>query len=206
MTDIIIPVGKSGFYGMELKYAIKSAQKHLSGIGEIHIMDGPDDTRLRHKEQNIYNKIRQGLERCESALVMHDDHFLLSDYKANKFPWYYQDARSDYRGHYNTTMQNTFEITGGQRDYDVHCPFNVTRAGFEKLGDLDWDKPFGYGIKTMYAHFNNVKGVKCEDLKINHPASIGEVQQLIQNRKWFSTGDVAFQGGVIAVLVKLFGK
>lgn len=201
--DLVMPV-LYGSNGLDRKYALRSISANISNLGKLHILDGMDDTRPMHKERSIYLKIMKAVEDksvSSTFLVVHDDHFVLTPY--NSFPWYYQTPTT-YRKTYATTMQNTFAITGGERDYDVHCPFVVSKAGFKKLAKLDWNKPYGYGIKTMYAHMNKIDGELCTDLKLRDVYSRQEMDNMMRNRDWFSTSDNVMKGGVLSWIVSRF--
>lgn len=205
MIDIIIPLAPSAYHGLELKYAIRSISKYLSGVRYIHQVTGEDNPSGQFKERNIYQKITNHLPNLtDTFMVYHDDHYLTRPYIADQFPWNYQEPKQSYTSSYFLTMRNTFAITGGKRDYDVHCPFVCTKEGWSKLAQLDWDVPFGYGIKNMYAHLNGIDGQTCVDLKIKTIMSSDDIIGTIANRDWFSTGDTAWQGGMVRVMNKLY--
>ncbi len=119
MIDILIPLGKGPRHAdIELRYCLRSIEKHLSGVGNVWIVgERPewlqgvvhvpmaDNTNNWNRARNIYSKIMAGINRqpghirddgteaevlSDHFLFMNDDHYLLQDYKAAEFPYYHR--------------------------------------------------------------------------------------------------------------------
>lgn len=201
MIPILIPVSDFSVTGhQELRYTLRSLA-NLTGVGEVTIIGhkpkwitnvnhiwASDDPQKRYKERNILYKLLKSP--YERFLYVMDDNYIIERMSAPKFPYYWKIAT--YRGPYATTMQRTLAITG--KDYDLHCPMLMDRKGLEKLNELDWSVPFGYGVKSLYCHYAGIQGQQALDMKIDTPLSRGAISSLVQGRKWFSSGDQAFQG------------
>lgn len=229
-TSIIIPLGTgSRWNNTELRFALRSVEKHLTGYGDVFIVgDLPDWCRnVEHipcydqgdktydKERNIYTKIMAACndERVtDDFLFMNDDHFLLQDYEAGKFPYYCDGWLSEFLTvtDYKHTVANTIEIYKDWHAvyFDIHCPIVYNKKIFEYyLSDLDWSKRFGYCIKTIYCNSTIAfTAFDYPDLKINEVYSADQIRKLITGRPWFSIGDRAREGGLLKVLQELYPK
>lgn len=211
LTDIVIPLNnRSTQRNLELRYCLRSVEKHLSGIGNIFIIGYcPDwiqnvihipyeeDSRNRFRDRNIMNKMLTACkdERVSDDFMMvHDDHFLLADYEAGKFPYYHMGYMAPGEGQYGHTKANTISLFCHDayeviNNYDAHCPILFNKEKFLKVTKTDWSIWYGYCLKTLYCIFNGVNGVKMEDLKIRMPLQVDMINKLIASRSWFSIGD-----------------
>lgn len=230
-TSIVIPLGTgSRWNDTELRYCLRSIEKHLTGYGDIFIIgEKPDWLRnvvhvpfadqgdkTYDKELNIYSKIMAAIADdrvTDDFLFMNDDHFLLQGYEAGKFPYYCHGwlndfmITSDYK-HTVTNTANLFSLIPDILYFDVHAPVLYNKAIFAAtFAGLDWSKWFGYCIKTVYA--NNVIGltaIEYPDLKISEAYPASKIHKLLSGRAWFSIHDRAFNGGVRQVLQELYPK
>jgi hypothetical protein len=232
-TSIIIPLGKgSKWNNTELRYCLRSVEKHLTGYGDVFIIgdkpawlrnvihipfdEGPAP-KTYEKEKNIFNKITAacGDDRVtDNFLFMNDDHFLLQDYEAGKFPYYCDGLLNDYKTvtDYKNTIWNTIDcLRPSGRDglyFDIHCPIEYNKDKFQWcLSDLDWTKRFGYCIKTVYCNcVDDVTPTRCPDLKINEAYPADKIRDMLTGRTWFSIGDRAREGEMLQVLQELYPK
>ena len=229
-TSIVIPLGVgSRWNDTELRYCLRSVEKHLTGYGDVFII-GEKPSWLRNvvhipfdegfnpqsyeKERNIYKKVMTACNDgrvTDDFLFMNDDHFLLQDYEAMKFPYYCQGWLSEFMTvtDYKTTISNTIELLWPLGHdclyFDIHCPIVYNKARFAWCLSADWSKYFGYCIKTVYC--NSVEGLKAieyPDLKINEVYPADKIHKFIAGRPWFSIGDQARQGGLLKVLQELY--
>jgi hypothetical protein len=225
--SIVIPLGiGSRHNNLELRYCLRSIEKYLTGYSDVFIVgDLPDWLRnvihipcpdygdkTYDKERNIYTKIMAACadERVtDDFLFMNDDHYLLQDYEAGKFPFY---CHGWLRHHmtvtdYKHTVTNTMRAFEDSMPYfDIHCPIRYNKFKFEAaMSQLDWSKPFGYCIKTVYGNASmGVDAISYPDLKIKDGYSAAKILELIADRSWFSIGDGAFDGDIRYVLQALY--
>lgn len=106
-TSIVIPLSRADRWNhIELKYTLRGIEKHLSGYGDIFIIGAypdwmkggvhipaTDNEMVYDKQRNIFRKIMVacGDERVtERFLFMNDEHYLLKNYTAADFPYYYE--------------------------------------------------------------------------------------------------------------------
>lgn len=225
-TSIIIPLGNgSRWNNTELRYCLRSITKHLTGYGDIFIVGEkpewlrnvvhipcPDyGDKTYHKERNIYEKIMAACkdERVtDDFLFMNDDHFLLQDFEAGKFPYYCQGWLSEFMTvtDYKYTVRNTIEAFPGHMLYfDIHSPVVYNKSKFEAaMEPFDWSLKFGYCIKTIYCNAIELRAIEYPDLKINEVYSSDKICKLIAGRPWFSIGDKAREGGLLKVLNEIY--
>lgn len=224
MTDICIPLNnRSTQRNLELRYCLRSIEKHLTGVGDIFIIGHmpewvtncihipfDEDPRNRFRDRNIMNKM---LAACkddrvsDDFLMVHDDHFLLADYEAGKFPYYHMGPMNEGYGQYGETKQNTKSLLSfveGFNNYDCHCPIVFNKQLFKRVAQADWSIWYGYCLKTLYCVMNGIEGEYMDDIKIRMPLSHGGVMELLNARKWFSIGDRCFSDGMKEVLSSLY--
>jgi hypothetical protein len=231
-TSIVFPLGHGSHNNdLELRYCLRSVEQHLTGYGDIFIIGRKPDwlknvihipfdegfaPQSYDKERNIYNKIMAACadERVsDDFLFMNDDHFLLQDYEAGKFPYYCHGWLSEFMTvtDYKSTISNTNELLWPLGHdclyFDVHCPIVYNKERFAYVLEADWSKPYGFCIKTVYS--NCVEGLKAleqPDLKIDESYPSSRIHQLLSGRPWFSIGNRAFDGGIKRVLQELYPK
>jgi hypothetical protein len=223
MTSIVIPLNnRSTQKNLELRYCLRSIEQHLSGVGEIFIIGYcpewvqnvthipfDEDPRNRFRDRNIMNKMVLACkdERVsDNFLMVHDDHFLLSDYEAGKFPYYHCGPIIPNVGQYGETKRNTLNILGQINNYDAHCPILFNKELFLKsIPFIDWSKWYGYCLKTLYCGVNLIMGEYMDDIKIRMPLTKEDIMLQIVNRRWFSIGDRCWaEGGMKEVLQTLY--
>jgi hypothetical protein len=195
--------------------------KHVQDLGRViivgdvpniirnvtHIPSG-DESGYQRAAKNIYRKLKLAAEISDLFLVVHDDHFLLRDTVAGEYPYCHRGPISP-EGKptgYRMLLENTLDQFPGANDFDVHCPILMTAEGLGKLDALDWEKPYGYGIKSAYCYLNNIEGETFSDLKIKSPMNKDAILKLLDGRHVFSTGSAAYTGQVEKALKHLYPK
>lgn len=226
MIDIVIPLGaRSTQKNQELRYCLRSIEKHLTGVGNVFIIgycpewltgvihiQMQEDPRNRFRDRNIMLKMQEACKDqrvSDNFLMVHDDHFLLSDYEAGAFPYYHMGPMNEGHGQYGETKQNTKSLLSfaeSFNNYDCHCPIVFNKELFMRSVALaDWSKYYGYCLKTLYCVMNGIEGEYTTDIKIRMPLKANEIKQQIASRNWFSIGDRCFkEGGMMDVLNELY--
>ena len=88
---------------------------------------------------------------------------------------------------YRRTVLNTTMLYPKAMNFDVHAPTRMTQSQLSKIARVNFSKPYGYCLHTLYAATNNLTGIACADLKIRQP--VVNLQEAIAGRVWFSTAD-----------------
>lgn len=179
-TDILIPLGLGSRHdNLELRYCLRSIEKHLSGVGNIWLIgESPewvqncfhivclDNTSSWKRAENIYRKIMAGCNRpdlSDDFLFINDDHYLITDYVAGEFPYYHRGiidlnnfvSNQPQLKQYSNTLK-AFGNPGDILDFDVHSPILYNKRQFlETFHVLDSNWPeYGYAIKSQYIRKN----------------------------------------------------
>lgn len=210
MTDIVIPLIKNKD-NLELRYCLRSIEKHLSGVGKIfiigykpdwlrnceviHWIDNPDS---KMKEWNICSKlmgVTQSAEISDDFLFMNDDHFLLQDFDAGNFPIYHKgeiyETMKKNSGTYRAPCNHARKVLIANGlptlDFDVHCPHLINKAKFmTTVPNVDWSVDYGYLIKSLYHNMAGILGEEIKDCKIRK-SKVSEIKNRIDGRSFFST-------------------
>lgn len=234
MTSIVIPLGNgSKQKNLELRYALRSIETYLSNVGPVFIIgECPDwltnithlpfeeDKRTRFRDRNIMLKMKAACEDprvSDNFLMVHDDHFLLDYYDAEHFPYYYDGYIVPSDSQYGQTKHNTIDFFDSNpsigssdriQNFDVHCPILFNKQLFLScIYRADWNKWYGYCLKTLYSVLNGIKGEQTTDLKIRYISEELDIRKAIAGRKWFSIGDKAFNySDMRMVLDELYSK
>jgi hypothetical protein len=227
MNDICIPLNnRSTQRNLELRYCLRSIEKHLHGAGNVFIIGhmpgwvtgcihipAEEDPRNRFRDRNIMNKMMAACKDdrvSDDFLMVHDDHFLLADYEAGVFPYYHSGLMVPGEGQYGMTKLNTQSLFAADgeaiNNYDIHCPILFNKERFARsVAKVDWSVWYGYCLKTLYCVMNGIEGEHMEDLKIRMPLQVDMINQIIAGRSWFSIGDRCFtDNGMKEVLQTLY--
>ena len=196
MIDIVIPLGKgSTWQDNELRICLRAIEQHLTNYRNIWIV-GEYPKWLQHcyhiplqdkqkliPDKNIMLKIKAACEEKEISdtfLFMNDDHFLLSNYDAETFPYYwdiYLGKAYELRGDspYGRRIRNTLESLLTESvtlfHYDTHYPIVYNKQNFIErvVNPVDWEvNKYGYIIKSLYANYEPMnKAIRIHDCKSN---------------------------------------
>jgi|GEM_PF-2545441 hypothetical protein len=213
--DVIIPYMHGNY--PDLKFALRSLEKFGPEVRDLIIVGevlptyiNPDKVVfIRHadcyddkfKEKNQYEKVLSALNyavNCDIFLYMHDDHFLLSKFR--DIAWYDKTLFNKFislnpEGIYRKTIGNTIKITGNLMfNFDVHAPMVMDRASFFNLQQADWNKNYGYCLKSLYCWYikDRLESKDISDLKIRYPSNQTDYMNQVNGREWFSNDDLAW--------------
>lgn len=228
-NSIVIPLTKSEIGYKDLRYALRSIEKNVKNfkniviVGEepkflknVDFIPFSDDPDKRWKERNILRKVQAA---CLSPLVtnnflfMNDDHFILHEIDATKYPYYFGGTWTiswmKNRGTYRATANHTrrwLENRGfPDNNFDIHCPIIYNKEKFMKsFNEIDFETPYGYGIKTLYCASNRIDGEYMRDMKMKMPYTLQEVKDKVEGRHVVSSTDVAIKYGLGEYLQTMF--
>ena len=196
----------------------------------IHI-PAKDNPNNWNRARNIYDKIMLGINYIDDLkvdyfddlkhemqvsaiclsdnfLFMNDDHYLLTDYEADEFPYYHRYEFNLSELHNGGNMPqykqalNTIKFGFDEGyDFDVHCPILFNKTFFKTIfGRMPERWPeHGILIKSYYANhcLDADKWVPCEDLKFSQPLMKESIYQALEGRNWFSIGDKCLKSGAM---------
>lgn len=228
MIDILYILGRgSKFKNNEIRFSLRSIQKHLSNYRNVYIVgECPDfltdvihipmdDTQIC-KETNIYAKILRACQEPEISdnfIFFNDDHFLNIDFDAVNFPNFYkcdiEFTAKKVRNMYRFAVRNTLAILKEKGystfNFDTHTPIIYNKHKFlEVMPGYDWTIRYGYIIKSLYGNTVGLTGVPDKDYKINSPMDCDRLRAIIGQSKVWSIGDKALSNNLSIVLNDMY--
>jgi len=194
----------------QLKYSLRSVEKHLSGVGEVYVIGANPNLagviHLEHKDdlsaaKNIMSKL-QVIARTEAVsedfLYIADDHYLMKDNEAKLYPYYVsgtlQELVRTQNNSYGAMVKNTIKALQSKgfatNNYNVHCPIIYNKTRLRQLAEIyDLSNPLNYILKSLYCNTFPVEGaIQLKDCKIRTNFSIEEMRSRISGRDCWSSG------------------
>jgi len=167
------------------------------------------------KEANICNKV---LKACNVTglsgefLFFNDDHFLLRPVIAGDFPFYHSgtigeklDSMNPFNAYVKTIVQTVKLLGPAALHYDIHSPVMFSRDCFTHImQQVNWQRYWGYLVKSIYCNEMNVDGQYLEDCKINEPMDKAAIESVISGRPVFSVGNAGLNEDMKGVLQELY--
>lgn len=228
--DIVIPLSRGSIWGdKEILYSLRSIEKHLTGFRDIYIVGhlpaflkgvnhiSFDDPHFC-KETNIYGKVLRACQEpsiSEDFLFFNDDHFLMKDFVADKFPFYYKgDLRMQSKGlragnNYKKAVDNTYRVLQSRglptKNFDSHTPIIYNKQFFlDHITKYDWSGHITYVLKSLYADTKKIDGERNHDCKLNSQYTPEALHIVIRSKSVFSMGNGAIGPALLQVLNELY--
>lgn len=231
MMSVIIPVKEGNQDYRELVYALRSLEKNLKGFGEVFIVGNKinalrglnyisckDDKGGKWKERNIYRKILKAIDDprvTDNFCFMNDDHMLTKEFNVETLPYYHKNDladtmannKGDYRKSLNHSRKFLIQNDKPTLDFDTHFPIVYNKDKFLSTfvhQGLDWNREFGFVIKSVFCNFLNITGEFGGDCKIHHSMRYEEIKNKIGSKEFFSTSDKCMNADMIKYLDELY--
>lgn len=220
MTDAVYILGTgSKWQDNELRYSLRSLEKYVTGVRNVYVVgECPEwltgvihlpckdekPGNLVYKERNIMLKILRACaepQLSKEFLFINDDHFFLAPVEAETYPNYYlenipgmilwRNINDQYQASLKQTVAALKKTNLYDLFFDVHYPIIYNKAKFVSIMDAyDWNLPYGYVIKSLYANCMQLEGTPLEDdCKINGPVSVDGLHEYTDPKMLFSTGN-----------------
>lgn len=217
--DVLYILGNgSRWKNNEIRYSLRSLEKHAKNVGRVFITGEkpdfvndkiiynyyPDD---RIPTINHFNKVLHTFKNTDisdNILLNYDDNFFLKDVNIEKYPYYYKrnEIPANYTINNFYTNASTFtrnlllKLGKPIKDFSVHTPIIYNRQKFYKMAEVikehcNFDNPrsVGVSVRSLYCNLNNIKGKMIKDLKIHRDLPIFEIEQILKENSVFSTSD-----------------
>lgn len=228
--DIVIPLGRgSQFKNLELRYCLRSLEKHARGVRRIVIV-GEKPKYLSNqavhffcphfecnKDARISLKVAWAFENCdltEEVLFANDDFVFLKDFDAREVPYYQRGQLNPEKLStiYHRVLRETHdELAKAKKptlNYDLHHPIRFRRAEYLKLRpwwELSSKSKVGFAQKSIYSNLTLRKpGPRLDDCKFQTYKGETEALAKIEGRDVFSYGDQPLYESFELFLYKLF--
>lgn len=188
MIDVVYPIRNKPSYWKdnELKYSLRSVEKHLTNVrnvwiigrlpeGITNVMHIPAKDPFNIPDTNILHKTLIACQRAEISdpfLFMNDDHYLLQDFDAEFFPNFYMGTLEEFvarRGSdpYGHRARHTLAYLQAKglptKYFDVHYPILYKKQGFiDHVVDSIKHEKSGYILKSLYGNGMNLEGTPID--------------------------------------------
>lgn len=191
-TSIVYVLGNgSKWNNLEIRLSLRSIEKHLKNYGQVFVIgDNPKLKNVIHiqaedphaiPDSNILHKLTIACstpEISDTFLFVNDDHYLLSDYEADKFPYFYSGTlqeyvkrrgKDTYRNRVENTLNSLTERSLPTKFFDIHTPILYKKDLFLKhvTGVYDPTKRDGMVLKSLYGNAIQAEGVQMQDGKLD---------------------------------------
>jgi hypothetical protein len=212
--DLVYVLGSGSRWGdNELRYSLRSVEKHLKGYNNVYLVgDKPDWVRnvthipkqdIQCKECSIKEKI---LAACydhrisDDFLFLNDDHIFLKNICISEiYPYFYGTlsewiSRRSPKERYFKCLSNAkseLERFGlPTKHFDIHVPVIYNKTKFiQAMDTYNWNLPEGMVIKSLYGNTFFDNPVEYLDCKINEGISLEQIKKKVKGRFCFSFGD-----------------
>lgn len=213
MTDLVYIIGSGTIWeDNELRYSLRSVEKHLQNIGQVWIVGRVPkwikNVRSIHCKDatqfpatNIATKLigvagKEDLS--QEFLYIHDDHFFTKDFDADTFPTLYKgnlrdlNNKTDYQITVNNTIRALQDLGKGTLDFDTHTPIRFDKYKLlAVLQSYNWQIPHGYCIKSVYCNRLGLWGEQIEDGKFFRSKDYEQLQFWFSKHTIVSIDDMA---------------
>lgn len=230
MISVVFVLGKGSLWNdLEIKYSLRSIEKHLTNCKDVWIVGYcpeflqnvnriPFKDEHPCKETNIYRKILRACQEksiTDDFLFFNDDHFLLKDFNALEFPYFWKsDLRASSKmmkpgNRYKKAVDNAYRALNAfgfeTKSFDTHTPIIYNKKKFiSVMTKYDWNQKVSYVVKSMYANSLGIEGIREPDCKINSQVESEGIRAIIKERKVFSIGNGAIGTMMLSVLNELY--
>lgn len=216
---IVIPYLDDILSGVELRFALRSIDKYLTGWTNVVIIGTPPewyngesvkakDYRNR-KQYSIYSKLLVACELnnvTDNFVMWNDDHYLLKPMNVGLIDAWYDGFLKDtvnknHGARYKETIANTLQIIPDTLNYDIHTPCIYNKGTFSYLFEKKTEE---ICIKSSYFHRYSINDTYMKDFKINQLLSKEAIKELIKDRLFLSTSTNGMKKPMIELLSELY--
>ena len=190
-VSVVYTLGRGSYWeNNELRYSMRSVEKHLSNVRDIVIVGiNPEWTQnvihipatdpYKFGASNILHKLIIACKNeqvSDNFLFINDDHFLMKDFDAAAFPYYYYGNLDSFvrrRGMdtYGRACFNSLQFLKSKKVFyplyfDIHYPILINKAKFLQIfNEVKIEKNFGHIVKSIYGNFYDGKKEEMIDCK-----------------------------------------
>lgn len=184
---------------IELRYSLRSVEKHARGIRDIYILGPapdwiqgvkqiymPDDNEYR--TQNVHDKLMTAANDpaiTEQFFYMADDHYLTQDILPLEYPFF---STGSWRDEKSVAFQFLKMIEKPTENFDAHTPITLKKSEYLQT---PWSAlPEGHiPIRTFYSNYWQKHPTLCADPILVSNYSVEMVRKVGKNTACVSGGD-----------------
>ena len=224
--NICIPYKSEAHNGIELKYALRSIEKYLTGYEDIYLIGDKFPAWLQNVKfvnvsepekktsRNILAKIMASFEHAgDTVLQWQDDIYLTKPLDIQNIKYWYEgtleQAIERSHGGYKSLVENTArQITENGKFYDVHTPIIYHKKFLELvLSKYKWHK-YQYLVKTLYCkqipEWLIGRSDEIKDCKLHGPDTKENRLNKIKDALFFSTSPQSIDLDMIEIFETLY--
>lgn len=218
MDALYILGNGSIFNNEELRYSMRTLEKHVHGIDRVVIVgenpgflssevayhplrdvNGNKEYRI---SQKIFTACREGWV-SEKFFFLNDDFFFLKNIDAYNYPNYYKGSLwPTGNGAYQQALKDTANYLSslGRSTYhfDVHTPIVYDREKFLEL-DPHFEQSkrtqYGFVVKSLYGNIYQLPRTRYRDCKLNRLKELQDYERILKTNI-FSCSDIGWRRGV----------
>lgn len=221
--DIIIPYRDDNNGGEELRFALRSIEKNLSGYDRIIIVSSSFPQWLTNVDKliffeesvksprNIMNKILFAMKakKISTAVQWQDDIYLTRKLHVNDIKYWYSGTIESMIeksiGRYRTMVKNTLTLLGpGAKYFDIHTPiiYNID-ALFDVSIVFDWGNN-EFLLKSLYCR--NTPGEEMKDGKLKQGEPEESILNIFNENLFVSSGPYSFNDTMKKILKSKYSE
>lgn len=211
--DIVYINQKTPYKNNELRYSLRSLEKCVSNYDKVYVVGYkpdfvsdmvihlPCEDKFTNRAKNIMTKVLIAAE-CESVsndfMLLNDDYFFLNPVDAPTYPYYYkcdltktiQIQRNEYQQHVIPTFKALLDRGLPTKNFDTHKPIIYNKELFQEVvSQYDWNREYGFILRSIYCNTLLIEGVERIDNKINHSHVPDNWKRITAGLDCFSIGD-----------------
>ena len=184
--DILYYIGSGSHHGnRELLYSLRALEKHCKDVEDVWIVGNKpfflnDKVKYLWVEdsgewwQNAFYKTKAAIEAgiSKDFLLMNDDFFMLKDFYAAKYPYYYkgnigETAKNKYQEALINTRRILERLDKPFKHYGVHCPMRINAEKYKELTQFyESETVQPVSARCLYGNLF-CKGIETKDVKGN---------------------------------------
>lgn len=212
--DAVIPMNQQSVWNNnELRFTLRSFEQtmpirnvYLIGTKPLFIKNVihlPFRDKSMYAATNICEKLKYACvqeEISEMFIYANDDHYLLPGFDIGA-AYYDGDMEQQLRDHpdilYKKTIRNTLEYLLSMpgepmyKNFDIHTPILLSKKSFlAAMAQINWSRPWGYCIKSMYGNIYGLPGVAALDGKVRGARTYDYLRGFIKDKVCLSSGNV----------------
>lgn len=211
--DIVYINTKSLWKDNEIRYSLRSLEKHVSNFRDVYIVGHkpvflndnvihiPFADAYPNKARNIMSKVLEAAKHpdiSDDFMLLNDDYFFNAPLSAPDYPYYYkcdltktiQIQKNEYQQHVIPTFKALLDKGLPTKNFDTHKPIIYNKSLFQEvISQYDWDRPYGFILRSIYCNTLGIEGIARIDNKINHSHVPDNWERITMGLDCFSVGD-----------------
>jgi hypothetical protein len=231
--DIVIPLASASGDNFELRYALRSIEKYLTGHNRIFIVSDvlpywaqnvllikAQDPHKHNKDANIIDKVRKActqiMDLSDTFLFWSDDQVLLKPCKCSDITPVYStltpafEPETTWRKRLKNTVDTLAKKNKAGTHWDAHVPQPFNKKLFIEITEsVDYAQVPGYAINTLYFNMSDTKPVVQKDTvkcTVEDKMDLFKFHELVREMRWLGYNDMGWTHCVKTYLERVLTK